>query len=54
MGGNRGVGVVVDGRVRTCYLCFIYTPVFTVSFVFRKIEQQEGERSAQVPSEFSF
>jgi len=28
-----GVGVVADGRIRMCYLCFIYTPIFTVSLV---------------------
>jgi len=27
------VGVVADGRIRTCYLCFIYTPIFTVSLI---------------------
>jgi len=34
MEGNREIGVVIDGRIRTCYLCFIYTPSSTVSFVF--------------------
>jgi len=35
MGGNREIGVVTDRRIRACYLCFSYTPLSTVSFVFR-------------------
>ena len=34
MEGNREIGVVIDGRIRTCYLCFTYTPASTFSFVF--------------------
>ena len=26
---NRGMGVVIHGRIRTCYLCFTYTSVLT-------------------------
>ena len=33
MEGNRDIGVVIDGSIRTCYLCFTYTHVSTVSFV---------------------
>ena len=25
--------MVIHGRIRTCYLCFTYTPVFTISLV---------------------
>ena len=35
MGGNREIGVVRDGRTRTCYQCFTYTLVSAVSFVVR-------------------
>ena len=35
-GGNREIGVVIDGRIRTRYVCFTYTPVSTVSFVLVK------------------
>jgi len=35
MWGNTEIGVVSYGGIRTCYLCFTYTPVFTVSLVFR-------------------
>ena len=31
---NRGIGVVVDGRITMGYLCFTYTPVSTVEFCF--------------------
>lgn len=44
-GGNRVIGVVTDGRVRTCYLFLTYIPVCTVSLVSDS-EEQEGERSA--------
>jgi len=33
---NREIGVVIDGRIRTCYLCFTYISVSTVSFVLVK------------------
>ena len=46
MEGNREIGVVINGRIRTCYLGFTYTPVSTVSFVFLDSEGQERERSA--------
>jgi len=35
MEGNREIGVI-DRRIMTCYLCFIYTPVSTLSFVLVK------------------
>ena len=35
--------MVIHRRIRTCYLCFIYTLVFTVSLVLAK---QENERDA--------
>lgn len=34
MEGNREIGVVIDGRIKMCYLGFTYTLVSTVSFVF--------------------
>ena len=34
MEGNREISAVIDGRIKTCYLCFTYTPVSTFSFVF--------------------
>ena len=37
---NTEIGVVIYGRIMTCYLCFTYTPVFTVSLV---IGNQETE-----------
>ena len=33
---NREIGVVIDRRIRTCYLCFAYISVSTVSFVLVK------------------
>jgi len=33
MWGDTGIGAVIHGRVRTCNLCFTYTPVFTDSLV---------------------
>jgi len=33
MEGSREIGMVIDKRIRRCYLCFTYTPVSTVSFV---------------------
>ena len=30
---GKEICVVIIGRIRTCYLCFTYTPVSTVSFV---------------------
>ena len=32
MEGNREIGVVIDRRIKTCYLCFTYTPISTVEF----------------------
>ena len=37
--------VVIDGRIRMCYLCFTYTLVSTVSFVLLDSEGEERERS---------
>ena len=31
--GNRDIGVVIDGRIGTCYLCFIYIYVYNPSFI---------------------
>ena len=36
MEGNREIGVVIDGRIRTCYLCFTYTPASTASLFLIK------------------
>ena len=33
MEGNREIGVVINGRIRKCCLCFTYTPVSAVSEV---------------------
>ena len=32
---NTEISVVIHGRIRTCYLYFVYAPVFTGSFNFR-------------------
>jgi len=34
MEGNREIGVVINGKIKTCYLCFTYTLVSPFSFVF--------------------
>ena len=34
-GGNREIGVVIDGRISMYYLSFTYSPVSTVSFAYR-------------------
>jgi len=53
---NRETGVVIDRRIRTCYLCFISTPISIMSLVF----SEEGIRRVRVkylqyvPCEFSF
>ena len=31
MQGNREIGEVIHGEIGTCYLCFTYTPVSTVT-----------------------
>jgi len=31
--GEIEIGVMIDGRFSMYYLCFIYTPVFTVGLV---------------------
>jgi len=41
---EREIGVVTDGRIRKCYLCFTYTPVSTVSFLVSWSEYNERER----------
>ena len=46
MEGNREIGVVINGRIRTCYLCFAYTLFSTVSFVCLDSEEQEREPNA--------
>jgi len=33
MWGNTEIGVVIRRKIRTCYLCFPHTPVFTDSLV---------------------
>ena len=33
MWGTTEIGVMICGRIRTCYLCFTYTSVFTVNLV---------------------
>jgi len=43
MEGNREIGAVVSGIIRTCYLSLNNTPVSTVSFDFR---QRRGEPRA--------
>jgi len=35
------MGVVIDGRIRKCYLCFTYALVSAMSFCFSKSEFQE-------------
>jgi len=32
--GNREIRPVTDGGISTCYLCFTYMPVSTISLVF--------------------
>ena len=51
MRGDTEIGVAVYGRIRTRYLCFIYTPVFTVYLVLEKNESVQ--QSARAPREFS-
>ena len=48
MWGNNiiEIGTVIHGRIRGCYLCFTYKPIFAVSFVFRVRQERECERSA--------
>jgi len=31
---NTEIGVVIHGRIRTCYLCFTHTPLLTINLVF--------------------
>ena len=45
MGGNIERGVVIYGKIGTCYLCFTYTPVFTVNLVLSEVRETESERS---------
>lgn len=44
MCGNTEIVVVIRGWVRTCYLCFTQTPVFTDSLVLEDSERT-NERS---------
>ena len=32
MEGDREIDVVIDGRIKMCYLCFTYTLVSSVGF----------------------
>jgi len=34
--GNTEIGVVVDGRIRNCYLGFNHTPIFTCGLVLKE------------------
>jgi len=38
---NTEIGAVIHGRIKMCYLCFTYTPVFTVSLVLERVQMNE-------------
>jgi len=46
--GNTGVGLAIHGAIRTCYLCFTNTPIFSVSLVSEVSEKasEQNKRSA--------
>ena len=37
---NTEIGVVIYGRIGTCYLYFTYRPVFTVSLVLERADER--------------
>ena len=39
---NAEINVVIHGRIRTCYLYFTYTPVFTVNLVLERADERSA------------
>ena len=44
-GGEREIGVMIHGRIKKGYLCFIYTPISAVEFCFSLVEQKADFRA---------